>query len=166
MNEISVGIIYTPVNYTKSINLDLIERLDKITENGEFVINRHTDNLTEFYNPDKKTEITIYSRNSIYFQRNLEKTAFSPTQLKFIAKEGLDFAQKNTPIKDYSRQIGLIVKGDDMKNFYSSKAKEVIKNFGEELFGEYADCKELKLDDRGFHISVKSTEMPVLEIPD
>ncbi len=164
MNEISVGVIYNPVNYIGHMGLDLTEISDKITENGEFAMDRHTNKLIELYNTDEKTNVTIYSGNSIYFQRDLKKTDFSPTKLKSVVKEGLEFAQENTPIKDYSKKIGLVVNGDDMKMFYESEAKDVIKKFSEELFGEHAYCKKLKSDNRGFHIAVKSTEMPVLEI--
>ncbi len=166
MNKISVGMIYTPVNYIKPIELDLTEISDKITKNERFAIERHRDKSTEFYNHDKETKVTIYSNNSLYFKRDLEKSDLSPTQLKLIAKEGLNFAQENTSTTDYSESIGLIIEGNDMKSFYEFGAEKIIENFARELFGEYADCKELKLDDYGFHISVKSTKAPVFEISD
>ncbi len=96
----------------------------------------------------------------------MEETDFSLTQLKSIAKEGLDFAQENTPIKDYSKNIELQVTGDNVGIFYEFGAEKVIKNFAKELFGESVDYKKVELANQGFYISIKSTEMPVLEIPD
>ncbi|MCK4730730.1 MAG: hypothetical protein KAT28_05420 [Candidatus Aenigmarchaeota archaeon] len=165
MSGISVGVMYFPIKSVKYTKSDLTEISNRITEKGEFVIEDYINGY-KLCNHNE-TRAIIYKDNSIfYIPRALEETDFSSTQLKSIAKEGLDFAQENTPIKDYSKYIELQLTGNSVKTFYKFGAEKIIKNFAEELFGDYAEYKKTELANLGFLISVKSTEMPVLEIPD
>ncbi len=164
-DRISVKMTYSPVKNIKYTESDLKKISDEIIKKEEFAVEPF-ESFVKVYDSDEEINAEIYFNNTInYSKRGLNKEDFTPDQLKSIAKEGLKFAQENTPTKDYTK-IEISVFGINMNDFYHNKAKFVIEEFSKELFGECAKCTEDCLNETYFHVSIKSTEVPVLEISD
>ena len=158
MSEISVGIIYLPSSYEK---MNLKKLYYEIAEGNEFKVKRFVENHhVILFSTDKSIKIIVDADSMVYYIKWIKKDDFTLIQIFNIAKEGFNFIQNSSLNKDYSKRLGLVVGGEDMKKFYAEK-EQVVKEFGSKLF-KNPSFKELEKTDFGVQMSIVSKEVPLL----
>ena len=155
---ISIGIIYLPVLYEKVNFKKLLDKIatEKVYNVKEFVEDQYIMSLSS----DNNTKIMVYSDSVVYHIKKIKEEDFTTIQIFNIAKEGFDFIQKSPLAKDYSKRLGLVIRGKDIQKIYAEK-EEVIKDFGMKLFKK-PSFEGIKKTDFDIQMSIASEDTPVL----
>lgn len=155
MKEISVGVIFTPLT---AKDWDLKEISARITRKGEFEEVHSPDNYYVWLSAiDGRTEVGLYFDGMVYYIKKVREENVTPTQMLHIVKEGFDFIQNSPLDKDYLQRIGLVIKGKQMRAFYTEK-QQVIKEFGEKLFTKPL-FGEKEITNSDIQISIRETPL-------
>lgn len=155
MKEISVGVIFTPL---AAKGWDLKEISAQITAKGELEEVHSPDNYYVWLSSiDGRTEVGVYFDGMVYYIKKVREEDVTPTQMLDIVKEGFDFIQNSPLDKDYLQRIGLVIRGKQMKDFYTEK-QPVIEEFGKKLFAKPL-IGEAKITDSDIQITIRETPL-------
>ncbi len=155
MKEISIGVIFTPLT---AKDWDLKEISAGVRGKGELEEVHSPDNYYVWLSSiDRRTEVGVYFDGMVYYIKKVREEDVTPTQMLHIVKEGFDFIQNSPLDKDYLQRIGLVIKGKQMRAFYTEK-QQVIKEFGEKLFTKPL-IGEKEITDSDIQISIRETPL-------
>lgn len=133
MKEISVGVIFTPLT---AKDWDLKEISAGVTGKGKFEEVHPPDNYYVWLSSiDERTEVGVYFDGMVYYIKKVREEDITSTQMLDIVKEGFDFIQNSPLDKDYLRRVGLVIRGKQMRGFYTEK-QQVIGEFSKKLFAK------------------------------
>lgn len=158
MSKVTVGIIYIP---TSMEELDLKRLSSEIVKDGKFIVEPYADDYyVTFSSLNEKIEVSVYFNGMVYYTKRIKEEDFTSRQIFNIAKEGFDFIKELSLDKNYSKRIGLVIIGEDMKKNYVEK-EQVIKEFCMKLFKK-PSFSELEKTDFDIQMSIVSEEVPLL----
>lgn len=155
---ISIGIIYLPILHEK---VNFKKLLDKIAKERVYNVKEFVeDQYIMLLSSDKNTKIMVYSDSVVYHIKKIKEENFTSIQIFNIEKKGFDFIQRSSLTKDYSKRLGLVMRGKDIQKIYAEK-EEVIKDFGMKLFKK-PSFEGIEKTDFDIQMSIASEEVPLL----
>lgn len=155
MKEMSVGVIFTPLT---AKDWDLKEISAGVVGKGELEEIHSPDNYYVWLSSiDGRIEVGVYFDGMVYYTKKVREEDVTPTQMLGIVKEGFDFIQNSPLDKDYLRRVGLVIRGKQMKDFYTEK-QPVIEEFGKKLFAKPL-IGEAKITDSDIQMTIRETPL-------